>query len=84
MSESVDEAVMVLTDETSGHDEATRTAAAVRILDRSTTEAGPSTIPTFDRREVAERLGPALAFVIEVERILLERDEIYPCFTLKD
>ena len=43
---------------------------------------GPTTVGTFDRVEVAARLGDALAYVLQVERILLERNEIYPCFTL--
>ncbi|MCZ6856453.1 MAG: hypothetical protein O7F70_00495 [Gemmatimonadetes bacterium] len=56
--------------------------AAVRILDQSTVSTGPTTVGTFDRGEVAARLGDALAYVLQVERILLERKEIYPCFTL--
>ena len=56
--------------------------AAVRILDQSSVSTGPVTVETFDHREVAARLGDALAYVLQVERILLERKEIYPCFTL--
>ena len=56
--------------------------AAVRILDQSTVSTGPTTVETFDSEEVAVRLGDALAFVLQVERILLQRKEIYPCFTL--
>ncbi len=56
--------------------------AAVRILDQSSVSTGPVTVETFDSREVAVRLGDALAYVLQVERILLQRKEIYPCFTL--
>ena len=55
--------------------------AAVRILDQSTVSTGPATVETFDSGEVAVRLGDALAYVLKVERILLQRKEIYPCFT---
>ena len=58
--------------------------AAVRILDQSSVSTGPVTVETFDRKEVATRLGDALAYVLQVERILLQRKEIYPCFTLPD
>jgi hypothetical protein len=56
--------------------------AAVRILDQSTVSSGPTTVGTFDRHEVAERLGDALPYVLAVERILVQRDEIYPCFSV--
>ncbi|MCZ6486455.1 MAG: hypothetical protein O6826_12235 [Acidobacteria bacterium] len=56
--------------------------AAVRILDQSTVSTGPVTVETFDSQEVAVRLGDALAYVLQVERIMLQRKEIYPCFTL--
>ncbi len=56
--------------------------AALRILDQSSVSTGPVTVETFDHKEVAARLGDALAYVLQVERILLERKEIYPCFTL--
>ena len=56
--------------------------AAVRILDQSMVSTGPTTVGTFDSEEVAVRLGDALSYVLEVERILLERNEIYPCFTM--
>ncbi|MCH7717500.1 MAG: hypothetical protein IH876_15315 [Gemmatimonadetes bacterium] len=58
--------------------------AAVLILDQSTVSTGPTTVGTFERAEVAVRLGNALSYVLQVERILLERNEIYPCFTLLD
>ncbi len=56
--------------------------ATVRILAQSTVSTGPTTVETFDSGEVAVRLGDALAYVLQVERILLQRKEIYPCFTL--
>ena len=58
--------------------------AVVRILRQSSVSTGPVTVETFDRKEVATRLGDALAYVLQVERILLQRKEIYPCFTLPD
>jgi hypothetical protein len=60
------------------------TRAAVRLLDQSMTSAGPATVATFDRAEVATQLGDALPFVMAVERILLERDAVHPCFTLRE
>lgn len=78
----VEEAVEELLAAFPDGDPATLRRAAVRILDQSTVSTGPTTVETFDRSEVAERLGDALPYVIRVERILLERDEIYPCFTL--
>ena len=57
-------------------------AAAIRILDGSTVSTGPTTVQTFNRKEVAIRLGPALNYVLGIERFLLERQEIYPVFTL--
>ncbi len=56
--------------------------AAIRILDQSTVSTGPVTVETFDAEEVAIRLGPALNYVLGIERFLLERQEIYPVFTM--
>ena len=56
--------------------------AAIRILDQSTVSTGPVTVETFDTKEVAIRLGPALSYVLGIERFLLERKEIYPVFTM--
>ena len=56
--------------------------AAIRILDQSTASTGPVTVETFDAKEVAIRLGPALKYVLGIERFLLERKEIYPVFTM--
>ena len=56
--------------------------AAIRMLDGSTASSGPVTVETFDAKEVAVRLGPALSYVLGIERFLLERQEIYPVFTL--
>jgi len=33
---------------------------------------------------VATRLGPALDYVLAIERFLLERQEIYPVFTIHE
>ena len=56
--------------------------AAIRILDGSTVSTGPVTVETFDAKEVAIRLGPALTYVLGIERFLLKRREIYPVFTM--
>ncbi len=56
--------------------------AAIRILDQSTASTGPVTVETFTAKEVAIRLGPALNYVLGIERFLLERKEIYPVFTM--
>lgn len=55
--------------------------AAIRILDLYVVATGPTSMTTFDPEEVAERLGPALQYVVAVERTLLERGAIHPCFT---
>ena len=56
--------------------------AAIRLLDGAYVSAGPTTVSTFDREEVSERLGEALPYVERIERILLERGEINAVFTL--
>ena len=56
--------------------------AAIRILYQSTASTGPVTVETFDAKEVAIRLGPALTYVRGIERFLLQRREIYPVFTV--
>ncbi len=58
--------------------------AAIRILYQSTVSTGPVTVETFEAKEVAIRLGPALNYVLGVERFLLEREQIYPVFTMLD
>ena len=40
------------------------------------------TVDTFDAKEVAIRLGPALNYVLGIEQFLLQRPEIYPVFTM--
>ena len=51
-------------------------------LDQSMVNTGPVTVETFDAKEVAIRLGPALSYVLGIERFLLQRREIYPVFTM--
>ncbi len=63
-------------------DETKMLEAAIRILDGSSVSTGPVTVETFNAAEVAVRLGPALAYVLGIERFLLERNEIYPVFTV--
>jgi hypothetical protein len=55
--------------------------AAVRILDGAYSTTGPSTVHTFDRGEVAGQLGNALDYLIRVEKVLCDHEEIYPVFT---
>ena len=43
---------------------------------------GPVSVETFDAKEVAIRLGSALNHGRGIERFLLERQEIYPVFTM--
>lgn len=56
-------------------------AAAIRILDGAYASSGPTTVGTFDRAEVAARLGAALPYVKRIERFLHERKQIYAVFT---
>ena len=80
----VEAAIARLTEESRGGDRSVIREATVRILDGSTVSIGPTTVETFDHREVAARLGPGLDYVVRVERYLLSRKEIYPVFTLGD
>lgn len=81
MSADAEEAVDQLIAEFPNGDPERMRNAAVRILDQSIIQQGPTSVGGFDRHDVAVRLGPALEYVKAVELILLERDEIYPCFT---
>lgn len=56
-------------------------AETVRLLDGAYVVRGPATVPTFDSREVASRLGDALPYVERIEGFLKERREIYGVFT---
>ena len=78
----VAQAIEVLVAEHPHGDEGHCREAAIRLLEGAYISAGPTTVRTFDRKEVAERLGEALPFVERIERILLERTDIYPVFTL--
>ena len=78
----VEEAIEELMVEWPEGDPAVIREAAIRILDHSTVSTGPVTVGTFDAKEVAIRLGPALNYVLRIERFLLERQEIYPVFTI--
>ena len=78
----VEEAVQELMAEWPDGDPTIIREAAIRILDQSTVSTGPVTVGTFDAKEVAIRLGPALNYVLGIERFLLKRQEIYPVFTM--
>ena len=77
-----EEAIVELMVEWPDGDPAVIREAAITILDQSTVSTGPVTVETFDAKEVAIRLGPALNYVLGIERFLLERQEIYPVFSL--
>ncbi len=78
----VEEAIEELTVEWPDGDQAVIREAAIRILDGSTISTGPTAVEAFDAEEVAIRLGPALDYVLGIERFLLKRQEIYPVFTM--
>ncbi len=78
----VEEAIVELMVEWPDGDPAVIREAAITILDQSTVSTGPPTVETFDVKEVAIRLGPALSYVLGIERFLLECQEIYPVFSL--
>ena len=78
----VEEAIQELMVEWPDGDPAVIREAAITILDQSTVSTGPVTVETFDAKEVAIRLGPALNYVLGIERFLLKRQEIYPAFTM--
>ncbi len=77
----VEEAIEELVVQWPDGDPAVIRRAAIRILDGSMVSTGPTSIETFDAKEVAIRLGPALPYVLGIERFLLDRQEIYPAFT---
>ena len=56
--------------------------AAIRILVGWSVSTGPVSVETFDAEEVAIRLGPALNYVLGIQRLLLKHQEIYPVFTM--
>ena len=78
----VEEAIEELIVEWPDGDPAVIREAAIRILDGSTVSTGPTTVETFDAKEVAIRLGPALRYVLGIERFLLQHKQIYPVFTM--
>ena len=77
-----EEAIVELMVEWPDGDPTVMREAAIRILDGWSVSTGPATVETFDAKEVAIRLGPALSYVLGIERFLLERQEIYPVFTM--
>ena len=82
ISSDAEEAIQELMVEWPDGDPTVIREAAIRILYQSTVSTGPVTVKTFDAKEVAIRLGPALNYVLGIERFLLERQEIYPVFTM--
>lgn len=55
--------------------------AAVSLLAAAGNSAGPVRLPAIDVQSVAHRLGEALPFVLQVERVLIAAGRIYPVFT---
>lgn len=55
--------------------------AAVTLLASAGHSAGPVRLPAIDVQSVAHRLGEALPFVEQVERVLIAAGRIYPVFT---
>lgn len=84
ISDDVEEAIGQLVVEFPDGDPDAMREAAIRILDGSTVSTGPTTVGTYDREEVADRLGDALDYVIRIERFLFGHGEIYPVFTLRE
>ncbi len=78
----VEDAIQELMVEWPDGDPAVIREAAIKILDGSMVSTGPVSVETFDAEEVAIRLGPALKYVLGIERFLLKRQEIYPVFTM--
>jgi hypothetical protein len=77
----VEEAIEELMVEWPDGDPAVMREAVIRILGQSTISTGPTTIAAIDVEEVGIRLLPTLDYVLDIERFLLERQEIYPVFT---
>ncbi len=82
VASDVEEAIDELLAGDSAGDEDTVRQAAIRILDGAHVSTGPTTVGTFNVRKVATRLGDALPVVERIERVLLERQQIYPVFTM--
>lgn len=82
VSADVQEAIRELMVEWPGGNPAVIREAALRILDGWSVSTGPTSVETFDAKDVATRLGPALDYVLGVQHFLLERHEIYQVFTV--
>ena len=63
-----------------GSDAQNRRAAVTLLVDAFIT-GGATTVAAFDFNEAKARLGPALPYVQEIERVLREERQIYPVFT---
>ncbi len=57
---------------------------AVTLLIDAYESSGPTTVPTFDFDDGARRLGAALPYVVQVERLLRSHRDIYRVFTLRE
>lgn len=78
----VEASVQVLAAEYPEGDRERWRAAAVHLLADALVTTPRGTVPTFDPEQVATRLGPALAYVEDLERFLVERGEVEPVFTV--
>ena len=61
--------------------EAENRRAAVTLLVDAFITGGATTVAAFDFDKAKTRLGPALAYVQEIELVLREERQIYPAFT---
>jgi hypothetical protein len=62
-------------------DPAERRRHAVTLLYSHAVHDGPTLSTTFDAREAAQRLGGSLAYVLEVEQVLVSERALAPVFS---
>ena len=75
------EALAHLTKRFSESGDAENRRAAVTLLADAFITGGATTVAGFDFDDAKVRLGPALPYVQEIERVLREERQIYPVFT---
>ncbi len=70
-----------LTQQFSESSDAENRRAAVTLLADAYITGGATTVAAFDFDDARARLGPALPYVQEIERVLREKRQIYPVLT---
>ena len=75
------DALAHLTKQFSESGDAENRRAAVTLLADAFITGGATTVAAFDFNDAKARLGPALPYVQEIERVLREERQIYPVFT---